>query len=120
MLVNLMKLFLNILFNLLHYLYYINARVYFEICKINAFTNPLRSSWHQLAGSGSARYNAFKCLFRRSLILPQGSLFKPLAGLESKIKRSKKQTPLSLLQFCMQIQTEGGGTKCGKYNILKK
>jgi hypothetical protein len=38
-------------------------------------------------------------LFRRSLILPQGLVFKPLAGLETKIKRSKKQTSTSLFKL---------------------
>ena len=60
----------------------------------NFSTHPLRSSVQTLAGSGRARYDVLKCLFRRSSILPQGLLFKPLAGLESKIKRSKKQTPI--------------------------
>jgi hypothetical protein len=54
--------------------------------------NPLRSSVHTLAGSGSARYNVLRLFVSPEFDFAEGSLFKPLVGLESKINRSKKQT----------------------------
>jgi hypothetical protein len=75
--------------------------------KLKFLSTPCGQACIRLSGSGGSPIRCFLCLFRRSLILPKGLLFKPLAGLESKIKRSKKQTSISLLQFVF-LQTEEG------------
>jgi hypothetical protein len=60
---------------------------------------------HTLAGSGSARYNVLRLFVSPEFDFAEGSLFKPLVGLESKIKRSKKQTiNTPFLQFCMKYK----------------
>jgi hypothetical protein len=82
-----------------------------QIVWIKTFLTPLRSSVHTLAGSGSARYNVLRLFVSPEFDFAEGSLFKPLVGLESKIKRSKKQTINTPSSVLYEIQTEEKATK---------